>query len=126
VPTVAQVEEQIVACEGFRVRLTPLGPKVKTLPSYDFLVMAPQRWKVSDWKSVRLAAYVTLLRDATVLRPDGLPLRRDLQLGNLRDTYYEEKYGSLAPLPGPLTGDAPVALADEVSRRRPARPRPDR
>ena len=98
-PTLDQIEEQIYACEGFRVRLLPLGEKTKRFPSYDFLVMAPQRWRISDWKAVRMSAYLTLLRDATVLRGDGTPVRRDLQLGNLRDSYYAEKYGSLDPAP---------------------------
>src|SRR5580698_8235729 len=110
-PTLAQIEEQIFTCEGFRVRLTPLAAKTKGLPSYDFIAMAPQRWRVSDWKNVRLAAYVTLLRDAVVLDGKGAPLKRDAQLGNVRDSYYAEKYGSLVPealraLPEPVDLDA--------------------
>ncbi|MBV9102481.1 MAG: hypothetical protein JO060_02765 [Candidatus Eremiobacteraeota bacterium] len=109
-PTVAQVEEQIYACEGFRVRLVPLSERAKRLPSYDFLVMAPQRWRISDWKNVRMAAYVTLLREATVLRGDDTPVRRDLQLGNLRDSYYAEKYGSLEAEPPPPGGGESVSV----------------
>jgi hypothetical protein len=95
-PNIAQLEEQIFVVEGFRVKLTALLAKVKTLPGYDFIVMAPQRWHISDWKTVRLAAYVTLLRSAVVLRGDGSPVQGDLQLGNIRDTYYAAKYGSIA------------------------------
>ncbi|MBC5800589.1 MAG: hypothetical protein GIX03_04965 [Candidatus Eremiobacteraeota bacterium] len=95
-PTIAQVEEQILVVEGFRVQLTPLAPKTKTLPSYDFTVMAPQRWRVSDWKTVRLVRYVTLLRGAVVLRGDGTAVKGDLQLGNIRDSYYEKQYGATA------------------------------
>jgi hypothetical protein len=96
-PTVAQVEEQIYACEGFRVRFTPLKPGTKVIPSYDFLVMAPQRWRLSDWKTVRLRGYVSLMREVVVLRGDDKPEKTDLHLGNLRDTYYRAKYGSLTP-----------------------------
>jgi len=117
-PTIAQVEEQILTCEGFRVRLTPLSPQTKRLPPFDFLVMAPQRWRVSDWKIVRLGAYVTFLREVTVLRGDGTPLRGNLQLGNLRDTYYEAKYGSLEPEQPPLAVPEPTNLEDAPSRRR--------
>jgi hypothetical protein len=99
VPTIAQVEEQVLVCEGFRVRFTPLVAKTKSLPSYDFTVMAPQRWRLSDWKTVRLARYVPLLRDATLLRGDGKPVKSDLQLGNIRDTYYQALYGTTAPEP---------------------------
>jgi len=60
--------------------------------------MAPQRWKISDWKNARLAAYRLLVKGATIYRGDGEPIPRDLQLGNLRDTYYEDAYGSLEPL----------------------------
>ena len=96
-PTIAQVEEQIIVVEGFRVHLTPLTPKTKNLPSYDFTVMAPQRWRVSDWKTVRLAAYLTLLRQAVVLRGDGTSVKGDPQLGGVRDTYYATQYGTTAP-----------------------------
>ena len=96
-PTIAQVEEQILVVEGFRVRLTPLLAKTKSFPSYDFTVMAPQRWRVSDWKSVRLKAYVTSVRNAEVLRGDGSPVKGDLQLGNIRDSYYAKQYGTVAP-----------------------------
>ena len=51
--TIAAVEKQILDREGFRVTLTPLTVKVKSLPDYDYAVMAPQRWKISDWKSER-------------------------------------------------------------------------
>jgi hypothetical protein len=94
-PTVPQVEEQILVIEGFRVKLVPLLAKTKSLPSYDFTAMAPQRWRVSEWKNVRLAAYVTLVKAATVLRGDGTTVKSDLQLGTIRDSYYEAKYGPL-------------------------------
>jgi hypothetical protein len=111
-PTIAQVEEQILTCEGFRVRLAPLTAKTKNLPPYDFLVMAPQRWRIYDWKAARLVAYLTLLREATVLRGDGTPARRDLQLGNVRDSYYEEKYGSVTPSPPALAPAEPEPRAE--------------
>ena len=84
-PTIAQIEEQIFVVEGFRVKLTPLLAKVKALPGYDFVVMAPQRWHISDWKTVRLAGYVTLLRSVVVLHGNGSPIKSDLQLGNIRE-----------------------------------------
>jgi len=95
-PTIAQVEEQILVVEGFRVQLTPLAPKTKILPSYDFTVMAPQRWRVSDWKTARLAGYVALLRQAVVQRGDGSAVKGDLQLGHIRDSYYAKQYGTTA------------------------------
>jgi len=98
VPTLAQVEEQILVCEGFRVTLTPLKPKTKLLPSYDFRVMAPQKWRISDWKTARLGAYLTLVRAVAVHGGDGSEIKRDLQLGHVRDSYYLAAYGSIAPL----------------------------
>ena len=38
-----------------------------------------------------------LLRVRAVLRGDGSALKTDMQLGNLRDTYYEATYGSAKP-----------------------------
>jgi hypothetical protein len=95
VPSIAAVEQQILAREGFRVRITPLDPKAKSLPAYAFTVMAPQRWKLSEWKSVRLREYVLLVRKIDVLAPNGSEIKSDLQLGNVRDKYYEAAYGAI-------------------------------
>jgi hypothetical protein len=93
--SLAQIEEQIFVVEGFRVKLTPLLAKTKSFPSYDYTVMAPQRWRVSDWKTARLGAYLTLVKAAVVLRGDAAPVRGDLQLGKIRDSYYEATYGPI-------------------------------
>jgi hypothetical protein len=93
----AQVEEAIFKREGFRVAFELFDAKRQALPPYEYAVMAPQRWKVSDWKNARLGAYLLLVKGATIYRGDGAPVPRDLQLGNLRDTYYEAEYGSLQP-----------------------------
>ncbi len=76
------------------MKLVPLVAKTKSIPPYDFTAMAPQRWRISDWKMRRLGGYITLLRSIAVLRGDGSEVQRDLQLGNLRDTYFEAAYGS--------------------------------
>jgi hypothetical protein len=113
-PTPAQLEEQIYACEGFRVRLTPLKPNEKKLPSYDFLVMAPQKWRISDWKIVRLRAFIPFVREVVVLRGDEKPAKTDIQLGALRDSYYQAKYRSLA-----ATEVEPTAVA-ELAKKTPS------
>jgi hypothetical protein len=110
-PTIAQVEEQILVCEGFRVTLTPLKPKTKMLPSYDYHVMAPQKWRISDWKNARLGAYLTLVRAVAVKSGDGSEIKRDLQLGHVRDSYYAAAYGNLAPPGMPAPAPAPVPPA---------------
>jgi hypothetical protein len=48
VATKAQVERQIFEREGFRVELELFDAKRQPLPPYEYEVMAPQRWKVSD------------------------------------------------------------------------------
>jgi hypothetical protein len=93
----AQVENAILEREGFRVEFGLFDGKRPVLPPYNFPVMAPQRWKVSDWKNARLDAYRLLVRGVTIYRGDGTRIPRDMQLGNLRDTYYEDAYGSLEP-----------------------------
>jgi hypothetical protein len=98
--TKEQVQKTILEREGFRIELELFGGKRQALPPYDYSVMAPQRWKVSDWKNARLGAYRLLVKGATIYRGDGTPIPRDLQLGNLRDTYYEATYGSLQPPAG--------------------------
>jgi len=97
VATKAQVEKAILEREGFRVEFELFGGKQRALPPYEYSVMAPQRWKVSDWKNERLNAYRLLAKGVTIYRGDGTPIPRDMQLGNLRDTYYEAEYGSSAP-----------------------------
>ncbi len=99
--TKAQVEKAILEREGFRVELELFDGKRPALPPYEYPVMAPQRWKVSDWKNARLEAYRLLVKGITIYRGDGTPIPRDMQLGNLRDTYYESAYGSLKP-PGDI------------------------
>lgn len=95
--TKAQMEKAIFEREGFRVELELFNGKRPSLPTYDYPLMAPQRWKVSDWKNARLDEYRLLVRGITIYRGDGKPIPRDMQLGNLRDTYYEDAYGSVEP-----------------------------
>jgi hypothetical protein len=96
----AQVEKAIFEREGFRVELELFGEKRQALPPYDFSEMAPQRWKISDWKNARLDAYRLLAKGVRIYQGDGTPVARDLQLGKLRDTYYEAAHGSLQPPSG--------------------------
>ncbi|HKU68184.1 MAG TPA: hypothetical protein VJP85_10440 [Candidatus Baltobacteraceae bacterium] len=90
-----QVEDAIFEREGFKVELELFEGKKSVLPAYAWSVMAPQRWKVSDWKNARLEPYRLLVKSVTIYRGDGTPVPRDLQLGNLRDTYYEAEYGPI-------------------------------
>lgn len=90
-----QVEDAILEREGFRVELELLGGRKTALPAYEWSAMAPQRWNVSEWKNTRLEPYRLLVKGATIYRGDGTPISRDMQLGNLRDTYYEAKYGPI-------------------------------
>ena len=93
--TKKQVEEAIFDLEGFRVEFELFDPK-RSLPDYAWRVMAPQRWKISDWKNERLGDYRMLAKGLTVYRGDGSAVPRDLQLGNLRDSYFEAEYGPIA------------------------------
>ena len=95
--TVASLKEQIFEREGFRVAFERLDTANATLPDYDYPVMAPNAWRVSDWKTVRLAAYIPFFKNVTVYRGDGTPLRSDVRLGHLRDGYYAAAYGDTEP-----------------------------
>lgn len=90
-----QVEDAIFEREGFRVELEPLEAKKGALPPYEWRTMAPQRWRISDWKNERLQPYRLAIKGVTVYRGDGSTVARDLQLGNLRDSYYEAAYGPI-------------------------------
>jgi hypothetical protein len=115
VATKAQIEKAIFEREGFRVELQLFDGKRPSLPSCDYPVMAPQRWKVSDWKNVRLEAYRPLVKGATIYRGGSEPITRDMQLGNLRDTYYEDAYGSSVP---PQQADASKVVQLDSRRSR--------
>ena len=115
------VERAIFAREGFRVRFVALDPKSKTFPEYAYRAMAPQRWRLSEWKAERLGAYVTFARSMTVLRGDGTPVRTDMRLGNLRDTYYEAEVARSVVAAEPAAG-TPIPLGtDELAARRSTR-----
>ena len=94
--SITELQEQIFQREGFRVSFERLGAAKDELPPYDFAVMAPQGWSVSDWKRIRLARYVLLFRGVTVYRGDDEPIARDMKLGHLRDSYYKAQYGTLS------------------------------
>jgi hypothetical protein len=122
VATKAQIEKAIFEREGFRVELQLFDGKRPSLPSCDYPVMAPQRWKVSDWKNVRLEAYRLLVKGATIYRGGSEPITRDMQLGNLRDTYYEDAYGSFEP-PQEVDASKVVQLDSRRSREEATRSR---
>ena len=111
----AQVEKAILEREGFRVELELFGEKRPALPPYEFSEMAPQRWKVSDWKNARLDAYRLLAKGVKIYLGNGAPINRDLQLGKLRDSYYEAAHGSVQP----PSGEPPKTAS--VTRLRPRR-----
>jgi hypothetical protein len=85
------IEDAIFEKEGFRVKLTPLdGKKASALPPYDYQYMASNKWKLTDWRMVRMARYIPFLRSVDVFRGDGTKTVSDMRLGNLRDTYFAE------------------------------------
>jgi len=88
--TIKQVEDAIFAKEGFRVKLTPLEGNSRDLPAYDYEYMAASKWKITDWRMMRLARYIPFIRGIEVYRGDGARTVTDMRLGNLRDTYFNE------------------------------------
>lgn len=116
--TKKQVEEAIFEREGFRVELEPFDTKKSALPAYEWSVMAPQRWRISEWKNARLEAYRMLVKGITVYRGDGSAVARDMQLGNLRDTYYEAEYGPIRASSAPEEDEEPAKNVVELSKRR--------
>ena len=120
--TKKQVEDAIFAREGFKVQLDVFEAKKSPLPAYDWPVMAPQRWRISDWKNGRLEPYRLLVKHLTVYRGDGSAVTRDMQLGNLRDTYYEAEYGPIR-VPAADEEEAPANVVELSKRRAGAQPR---
>jgi hypothetical protein len=122
--TLNELQEQIFQREGFRVSFVPLGASDHPLQPYDYPVMAPNGWRVSDWRRVRLAPYVVSFRDVFVYRGDGERIVSDVKLGHLRDTYYAAQYGTLSPEANTIvaSGHLPApSSATELSRQRATR-----
>ena len=87
--SIKHVEDQIFAKEGFRVKLTPLVDKKSiSLPEYDYEYMASNKWKLTDWRMVRMQRYIPFVKGVDVFRGDGSKTASDMRLGNLRDTYF--------------------------------------
>jgi hypothetical protein len=116
--TKKQVEEAIFEREGFRAELEPFDAKKGALPAYEWSVMAPQRWKLSEWKNARLEAYRLAIKGITVYRGDGSPVVRDMQLGNLRDSYYEAEYGPAQTSSASESEDEEPVKVVELAKRR--------
>ncbi len=120
--TVTELQDQIYEREGFRVSFDRFDA-VRDVPPYGFIVMAPQGWRISDWKIARLGRYVTILRGVTVFGGDGEPVKRDLRLGHLRDSYYAAQYGSTAAPETSVLAPQVVNIDDARANRSPDRPR---
>jgi hypothetical protein len=116
--SITELQEQIFQREGFRVSFERLGAGKDELRPYEFPVMAPQGWNVSDWKRIRLAPYVLVFRSVTVYRGDDEPIARDMKLGHLRDTYYKAAYGTLSADTGSDVPDNVVSIDSAPSKSR--------
>lgn len=95
--TVTQLQDRIAAVEGFRVSFERYGAADVPIVPYPFDVMAPSKWRISDWKRVRLAPYIGIFKSVQVYRGDETPVKGDLRLVSVRDSYYEARYGTLEP-----------------------------
>jgi hypothetical protein len=95
--SITELQNQIAAVEGFRVSFSRLGAAKLPIEPYAYDVMAPSKWRISDWKRVRLAAYIAIFKSVDVYRGDDTVVKSDVRLVTLRDSYYEAKYGSLEP-----------------------------
>jgi hypothetical protein len=112
--SVTELQQQVFDREGFRVVFERLGASNDEIAAYEYPVMAPQAWKVSDWRRMRLGKYLLVFRGVTVYDGKGEPLTRDVKLGHLRDTYYAATYGTLNPEDPP---DNVVELATHTRTR---------
>jgi hypothetical protein len=95
--SITELQNQIAAVEGFRVSFSRLGAAKLPIEPYAFDVMSPSKWRISDWKRVRLAAYIAIFKSVDVYRGDDTVVKSDIRLVTLRDSYYEAKYGTLEP-----------------------------
>jgi hypothetical protein len=70
--------------------------------------MSPSKWRISDWKRVRLAHYIGNFKAVKVFQGDDTPVKSDIKLVTLRDSYYQARYGTLEPEERPLMTELDV------------------
>ena len=106
--TVTELQKQIASVEGFRISFERLGTGDTPVEPYPFDVMVTSKWRISDWKRVRLAAYIGVFKGVQVYRGDETLVKSDIKLVSLRDSYYEARYGTLEPEERPLMTELDV------------------
>lgn len=99
--TVTELQRQIASVEGFQISFDRFDVANVDIPPYPFDIMAPSKWRLSDWKRIRLAPYVLIFKGIRVYRGDESLVNSDLKLVTLRDSYYETRYGTLEPIDQP-------------------------
>jgi hypothetical protein len=106
--TVTELQKQIASVEGFRISFERLGSGDVPIEPYPYDVMSPSKWRISDWKRVRLASYIGVFKGVQVYRGDETLVTSDIKLVTLRDSYYEARYGTLEPEERPLMTELDV------------------
>ncbi len=107
--TITELQNQIASVEGFRISFERFGAADTPIDPYPYDVMAPSKWRISDWKRVRLASYIGTFKSVTVFQGDDTPVKSDIKLVGLRDSYYQARYGTLEPEERPILSEIEVA-----------------
>jgi hypothetical protein len=106
--TVTELQNQIASVEGFRISFERFGAADTPIEPYPCDVMAPSKWRISDWKRVRLASYIGTFKTVVVFQGDDSPVKSDIRLVTLRDSYYQARYGTLDPEERPILSELEV------------------
>jgi hypothetical protein len=106
--TVTELQNQIASVEGFRISFERFGAADTPIEPYPYDVMAPSKWRISDWKRVRLAPYIGTFKTVVVSQGDDSPVKSDIRLVTLRDSYYQARYGTLDPEERPILSELEV------------------
>ena len=106
--TVTELQNQIASVEGFRISFERFGAADTPIEPYPYDVMAPSKWRVSDWKRVRLASYIGTFKTVVAFQGDDSPVKSDIRLVTLRDSYYQARYGTLDPEERPILSELEV------------------
>jgi hypothetical protein len=117
--TVADLQKQIASVEGFQISFERLGGGDDApIEPYPFDIMAPSKWRISDWKRVRLAPYIGVFKSVQVYRGDETLVKSDIKLVGLRDSYYEARYGTLEPEERPALTEIDVQREKKQRREK--------
>ena len=115
--TVTELQNQIASVEGFRISFERFGAADTLIEPYPYDVMAPSKWRISDWKRVRLAAYIGTFKAVVVFQGDDTAVKSDMSFRYLRGIRTIRRLRTLDPEERPILSEIEVRRGGRMRKR---------